>query len=50
MRTVKNPDNTYTCELRINGVLCICEANRRREARRGALEMACQRKARMRAQ
>ena len=40
MRTIKNPDNTYTCELRVKGVLCICEANRRREARRGALAMA----------
>lgn len=46
MRTVKNPDNTYTCELRIGNVLCICEANRRDEARRGAHQLALARKTR----
>jgi len=45
MRTIKNPDNTYTCELRVGNVLCICEANRRCEARRGALALAKKRAA-----
>ncbi len=40
MFTYKNCDNTWCCEIRIAGVLCICEANRRREARRGAMALA----------
>lgn len=40
MRTYVSRNNVWICEICIHGVLCICEANRRSEARRGALEMA----------
>lgn len=45
MSTYKTPQNAWICELRIAGVLCICEANQRGEARRGAIKLARQRAA-----
>jgi len=43
MQTYKARKNVWICEIRISGHLCICEANHRAEARRGALELARQR-------
>ena len=42
MQTYKARKNVWICEIRISGHLCICEANHRAEARRGALELARQ--------
>lgn len=40
MRTYVSRNNVWICEINFGGVLCICEANRRTEARRGALQLA----------
>ena len=40
MRTYVTRNNLWICELRVAGVLCICESNNRRMARRGAISMA----------
>ena len=45
MKTYKTRDNTYISEIYVGAVLCICEANQRKEARRGALAMAKKRAA-----
>lgn len=44
--TTRNPDNTWTCFIRLTGVVAVCEANRRKEARSGALAMVRDRVAR----
>jgi len=40
MRTYMSRNNLWISEIRIGDVLCICESNNRRMARRGALSMA----------
>lgn len=40
MQTYKCRNNTWVCEIRIGAVLCICEANARKQARKGAIDMA----------
>lgn len=47
MHTTKNPDNTWTCHIRLRGgVAAVCEATRRSDARKGALAMVRARVAR----
>jgi hypothetical protein len=40
MHTYLSRNNVWISEIRVGAVLCICEANERRLARRGVLEMA----------
>lgn len=40
MRTYMSRNNLWISEIRVGAVLCICESNNRRMARRGAIAMA----------
>jgi len=40
MKTYKDTNNHWISELRVGNVICICEANKRAEARRGVVELA----------